>query len=466
MTQSTTLQERRRFALSHCGSVPTATVGETLAVIFELIVPTLSKGVILRRPKVVGLAESLDLDRRAIRRLQQLRNKYGDGPLMLKVPIRSQTLILSPEHVHRVLNGTPEPFTPASMEKRAALGHFEPKMSLVSKGPERTERRRFNELVLESDNPLHSLSACFASIARQEGQTLMAKAQRRGELNWSDFEQHWFRMVRRVVFGAPAADDHELSSMMARLRAAGNWAFLRPRRLLLRQQFLQRVRHYLALAAPGSLASVIASLPKSETTAPEHQVPQYLFAFDPAGMATFRALALLAAHPQQAAQAQDEIKQSGASVSVLPMLRASVLESLRLWPTTPLVLRETTREVAFETGTLPAGTPIAIFAPFFHRDDQRLPYADRFAPELWLDGGVKGEWPPAAADNWPLIPFSGGPGICPGRNFVLLQTSTMLAAILEDRLVRMIPANRLDANQRLPATLDNYTLRFEFKPFA
>jgi hypothetical protein len=35
-------------------------------------------------------------------------------------------------------------------------------------------------------------------------------------------------------------------------------------------------------------------------------------------------------------------------------------------------------------GTLPAGSNVVVFAPYFHRDDQRLPFADRFAPELWL----------------------------------------------------------------------------------
>ena len=61
---------------------------------------------------------------------------------------------------------------------------------------------------------------------------------------------------------------------------------------------------------------------------------------------------------------------------------------------------------------MPAGTGILIFAPFFHRDDERLPYAHRFAPELWL----KAQDPVA----WPLIPFSGGPVICPGRHLVTL----------------------------------------------
>lgn len=105
-------------------TLPTATLGETLGVIADVILPTLAKGVIIRRPPAVALAERLDLDRRAIRRLQRLRDTYGTGPLLLRIPVRKQAVILSPEHVRRVLDRTPEPFAAASSEKRAALGHF------------------------------------------------------------------------------------------------------------------------------------------------------------------------------------------------------------------------------------------------------------------------------------------------------------------------------------------------------
>ena len=42
----------------------------------------------------------------------------------------------------------------------------------------------------------------------------------------------------------------------------------------------------------------------------------------------------------------------------LPFLRSAVLESLRLWPTTPLLLRDTTAETTWENGTLPKGTGV------------------------------------------------------------------------------------------------------------
>ena len=45
---------------------------------------------------------------------------------------------------------------------------------------------------------------------------------------------------------------------------------------------------------------------------------------------------------------------------MLELLRGTVLESLRLWATTPMILRETTAEVEFEHGVMPAGTVASI----------------------------------------------------------------------------------------------------------
>jgi cytochrome P450 len=435
-------------------ALPKATLPETLGVLTDVIGPTLAKGVIIRRPTMVALAERWDLDRRAVRRMQRLRNTYGSGPLLLRIPMRSQALILSPEHVQRVLEHSPEPFATAGREKRAALSHFEPKMALISHGAERAERRRYNEAVLDSGRPLHRLAEPFLHMVQEEAARLLDGIRPRQDLSWDAFAGAWFRVVRRVILGDAARDDHELTDMLAHLRSAANWAFLAPQRRALGARFFDRLNGYLARAAPGSLAGLMAATPATENTAPSHQAPQWLFAFDPAGMATFRALALLAAHPEHAAQARQEIRDRQGSSPPLPYLRATVLEALRLWPTTPLVLRESTEETTWETGVMPAKTSILIFAPFFHRDDQRLAYADRFAPELWLQDG--------AAGTWPLIPFSGGPAICPGRNLVLLLTSAMLAALLRDRPVRLKPPDRLDAKRPLPGTLNNYSLRFEF----
>jgi cytochrome P450 len=101
---------------------------------------------------------------------------------------------------------------------------------------------------------------------------------------------------------------------------------------------------------------------------------------------------------------------------------------------------------------MPKGTGILIFAPYFHRDDERLPYAHRFTPELWLDNQARGDWP--------LVPFSSGPAVCPAHHLVPMLGSAMLAALLDGGTLRLASPGRLSPERPLPGTLDNYSLRF------
>lgn len=433
-------------------ALPQASLLDTIALGLDVFAPAVAKGAIIRRPKVVGLAERFALDRRAVQRMQKLRNKYGEGPLMLRLPIRKQAVVLAPAHVHRVLNESPDPFSPASTEKRAALSHFEPKGVLISQGEERTERRAYNEAVLDHRQAVHSLVDSFLPKVEEEVGRMLAIARRRGELDWDAFARGWYRLVRRVVFGESAADDQELNDLTVKLRRNANWAIFHPKDRQARARFFERIAGYLARAEPGSLAGMMAGMPTTPRTEPVQQVPQWLFAFDAAGMTTFRALALLATHPDQAARARKDMRSDPARQH-LPFLRATVLEAVRLWPTTPMILRQSTRATHWDNGTMPADTGVLVYAPFFHRDDQRLPHADLFTPELWLKE--------RSDKDWPLVPFSEGAAGCPGRNLVLLLASSMLAALLDGRAVELAPGRRLDP-ARLPGTLDNYTLRFKF----
>lgn len=442
----------RTLGISESNSnwIPRATVYDTILTALDIFLPTLAKGVIMRRRAVMSVAERLDIDARAVRRMQRLRRKYGSAPLRLRLMGRSVALLFAPEDVHRVLAETPVPFATETREKTAALAHFEPKGSLISRGEEREDRRRFNEEALETRRPVHHLAGSFAEIVAAEV-NLIGGGRTRAELGWDEFAATWFRMVRQVIFGKGAREDNEISETMSRLRHAANWAFLVPQNPQLRQRLHQRIGEYLRRAEPGSLAGASSHVRTTSMTAPEQQVPQWLFAFDAAGMATFRTLALLAAHPEHMRRAQAEIASSRGEHR-LPYLRSAVLDTIRLWPTSPLVLRESSIDTYWNAGVLPAGAAVVIFAPFFHRDDETLPYAHRFSPELWNDS--------ASPQRGALIPFSEGPASCPGRELVLLLSTAMLAEILGKFDVTLRRPCRLEEGRPLPVTLNHFGLRF------
>src|SRR5215210_7648769 len=336
---------------------PTISARETAGVLFDVVLPLFAQGLIVRRPHAVALAERLDADRRAIRRIGALRDRYGPGPMLLRLPVRDVAVVLSPADVHRVLVEEAELFAPANREKRAALSHFQPDGVLISEGGERAARRAFNEAVLETQRPDHSLADELVRRAIEEARGIIEAARRAGALNWDTFAPGWWRLVRRIVLGDRARDDDSPTELLTRLRRDANWAFLKPRRTSLRRRLHAELAERLAHAEPGSLAGQIATSLSSGETAAVDQVAHWLFAFDAAGMAVFRTLALLDAHPSYRQRVRDE----------RPLLHAAVLESLRLWPTTPAVLRDATAATDWPSGRLPNGTAVVIFAPFFHR---------------------------------------------------------------------------------------------------
>lgn len=428
--------------------MPRLSALETLRVWMVALGPVLAQGVIVRRPRMVALAEKLDADRRAGRLLQDLRDRYGPGPVRLRVPGRSVALVLSAADVQRVLEESPEPFTPASMEKRAALSHFQPDGVLISQGRPRQERRQVNEAALDTHQPVHRLAGSFQTKVREEARQILAAAGESGQLGWAELAAGWWALVRRVVLGDAARDDHEVTDLLTELRQDANWAYLRRPREELRERFMARLRTHLRRAEPDSLAGMLADIPGRRATDREGQVPHWLFAFDAAGIAAFRTLALLATHPAHRARAREEL--SAWETGTLRYLRACVQESVRLWPTTPVVLRDSTTETMWPGGVLPAGTAFLILSSFFHRDEWTLPYADRLTPEIWLDG---------RASDGPLIPFSAGPAACAGRNLVLFLTSSLLAALLDAADFRLL-SPRLDHRHPLPRTLNHFSLRF------
>lgn len=369
---------------------------DTARVLATVLLPTLAKGVIVRRPGVMALAGKLQSDGTAIDTMRHLRDRYGPEPVRLRITGRSVAVLVDPADVGRLLRESPEPFALATKEKKAALKHFQPHGVLISEGADRERRREQNERALRPEN------LTVEPIVRDEADLLLRHVMSTGELTWDAFTRAWWRIARRIVLGDSARDDEQLTDDLLVLRQNANWAFLHPQQRGLRERFQRRLNEY--------------------NPALPDQVPHWLFAFDAAGIVTMRALA---------------IGGRGAR---------GILESARLWPTTPVILRESTKPTRWHGTWLPTGTEFVVFTPFFHRDADRLPFADRYAPEYW-----DGPRDPA------IVPFSAGPGECPGRDLVLASAGCMLDALSEHLSFPVL-------SEPLPKTLNHFGLRLQATP--
>ncbi|RYP77934.1 hypothetical protein DL770_006974 [Monosporascus sp. CRB-9-2] len=399
---------------------------DTLRVLTSVVAPTIAKGVIKRRPSVEALAQHHGLDTAALELLQDLRKKYGSDPLQLSVLLRSQVLVMDPKDVEQVLSETPTPFGSASKEKRSALRHFEPSNILIADTEQRAQLRPAHEHALATNERIHPYAGRFEQVIQEELRLLFDDVDNKPEfdLDWNTFAKAWSKITLRIALGDSARDDKQLINDLDDIRHRANWGFL-------------------AFTDHSKLESYQAQDSNVDWAS---QVAQWLFAFDAAAMATYRALALLGAHPEHQEKAFQEAKSGGPD---RPLTRAVLLESLRLWPTTPAILRELTEDHQIDGKAIAKGTGVVISTPFFHRDNEKLDFADRLSPDQWKDK--------EAIPSQGLVPFSAGPARCPAHNLVPMVSGLVIDGLLAERKIELVEP-KLDP-KALPGTLNNFEVK-------
>jgi cytochrome P450 len=335
---------------------------------------------------------------------------------------------------------------------------FQPTALTLSRGDLWAARRRFAEAVLDTGRPIHRLGQRFAALAVEEADAVLALGR---PVTWADVNEAFQRLTRRVVLGADAADDSALTEQLEALMDAGNKMPGKPAEGY--DDFHARLQKYVDRPDPDALTGLVAKAPHSEDadTDAAGQLIHWLFAMGdtlPANLV--RALAVLATHPLQLAEVRSELggKRLTAAKSVAgsAYLAGCILDTMRLWPTTALFGRVTTEDVRFPHGQLvPAGSQVLIHNLFNHRNRDRVPYADRFAPEEWVNGG--------ASDDWSFNIFSNGPQGCPGAGLSVFLGQAFLGRLLtrSEPVVTSGPQPR--PGKPLPYALDLNALEIELK---
>ncbi|MEA2308570.1 MAG: hypothetical protein QOI65_856 [Thermoleophilaceae bacterium] len=428
--------------------LPSASLLENARFNALVVVPNAVKGLFRPRRQAVAALTRAGVDRRAVGLLRGISRSHGPGPVWVRVVKDRALLVLSRDDVRRVLGGSPHPFASDPEGKRKGMTAFQPDALTISRDGAWENRRPFNEAVLDTGRP-HRLTDRFAAVVREEAAELLRAADsNEGRLEWDAWHRTLRRITRRVVLGDAAREDESLTELLGELMSEANRMPGEPSERL--PELTERIRRYVDAGEEGSLVSLFAEAPSDEETRVEGQVPHWLFAtHDTLAINAFRCLALIASHPRQRAAVESELAGDAAGG---PYLAACLHEAMRLWPTTPMLARETVEDVEWDGATVPAGTQVLIVNTFMHRDPDRHDFADRFAPEAWTDG--------TAADDWSFNHLSHGPQGCPGSGLALLVGTTLLATLLGERHVRLVEP-QLDPERPLPHALDFFALRFE-----
>jgi cytochrome P450 len=440
--------------------LPSASLVEGVRFTVQAMLPNVVQGLFRRRRRAVAAATKLNADGHARGVIAGISRGHGPGPVWVRAGTDQMLLVLEADDVRRVLEGSPHPFAPDPDAKRRGMAHFQPDALTISRGDEWRNRRRFAESVLDTGAPVHRLADRFSVVVSEEVGALLLRVDRAGRLDWEQFNRACWRITRRIVFGDAAADDEELTELLATMMDEANGLPKEPSDSL--EPFLEKVDGYISTAAAGSLVGLFDEAPSDAETRVERQATHWLFAMgDTLAANALRALALIASHQTERAEVERELEAIGeagldaAGVASLVYLEACLQEAMRLWPTTPILSRETLEEVDWDGAAVPAGTQLLISNTFNHRDPERHDFADRFAPQEWTDGD--------AGEDWSFNHFSHGPQGCPGAGIALFVGKALLANLLLRRSVRLVEP-RIDPARPLPDMLDHFAVRFALEP--
>jgi cytochrome P450 len=116
-----------------------------------------------------------------------------------------------------------------------------------------------------------------------------------------------------------------------------------------------------------------------------------------------------------------------------------VKESMRLYPPAWGIGRQAL--APFEIGgyRLPAGTNVFLSQWVTHRDPRYFPDPERFDPERWRDDPARS----GALPRFAYFPFGGGPRVCIGASFAMMEATLLLAAIAPKFKLRLIPGQQV-----------------------
>jgi cytochrome P450 len=161
---------------------------------------------------------------------------------------------------------------------------------------------------------------------------------------------------------------------------------------------------------------------------------------------------LLAQHPDVEAKLHAELDAvlggrtpTPEDYRALPFTEAVIKESLRLFPPAFTVMRHCKADVTLGGFPVKKGMDVSLVPYATHRDARFFPEPLRFDPERFLGEREK------TIDRYAWIPFGGGPRVCVGNAFAMMETTLVLATIAS--------RFRLTLADGVPAAIPGVTLR-------
>ncbi|TRY61081.1 hypothetical protein TCAL_10154 [Tigriopus californicus] len=142
----------------------------------------------------------------------------------------------------------------------------------------------------------------------------------------------------------------------------------------------------------------------------------------------------LASHPEYQAKVQTELDSifgddpdrpaSMDDLAKMKYLEACIKESLRLYPSVPLMSRTIHEDTVIEGQLVPAKTNVILFNYLLHRDPEQFPKPEVYNPDRFLNENIR------QRHAYSYVPFSAGPRNCIGQKFAMMEEKVVISSIL------------------------------------
>jgi cytochrome P450 len=122
----------------------------------------------------------------------------------------------------------------------------------------------------------------------------------------------------------------------------------------------------------------------------------------------------------------------------LPLTQAVFDETLRLYPPAPGQPRETLAEDEIAGFAIPRKAMVMVYQWVTHRRPDLWDEPDQFRPERFFPENAAGR------PKFAYYPFGGGPRVCIGNTFALIEGPLLLAALVQRYRLELVPGQSIE----------------------
>jgi len=159
---------------------------------------------------------------------------------------------------------------------------------------------------------------------------------------------------------------------------------------------------------------------------------------------------LLSQHPEIEARLHAEIDTALqghpptlADLERLPYTDMVIKEAMRVYPPVWSISRVAIEDVQIGGYTIPKGGVVASSIYTLHHDERWYPDPERFDPERFNAENER------AIHKYAYLPFGGGPRVCIGNSFALMEARLILATVAQRYRLRLEPTQRVEPHALL-----------------